>query len=163
MKWVVGLAIVSAIIGVSVLLGGYMPNVWFNQRAVLTTCHRWASVDAYTCRNGAISQTCYDVRFNTKPDPANCWDAPRIATFVNQDQANAYAASYASYDFSCYFDWKNRCTYYNGLADIQGTLYAGIAFTVTSAILFGIPLGVAVYGCCKRRKYDQLIDNESSV
>ena len=163
MKWLIIFGLISFIIGGSVLLGGLLPNSLFNQRIQVKTCHRYADVNSYYCRYGAITQTCYAVRVNTRPDGVNCWQAPKIATFTNQQEAESYASRYRSYDFSCYWDWKNPCTYYDGFADVTGTLYAGIAFTSVAAILFGIFFGIAGYNRWKHRGYDALPKEEVPI
>jgi len=118
MKWLIIFGLISIIIGGSCLLGGLLPNSLFNQRIQVKTCHQYTSVRSYYCRYGAITQICYGVHLNTQPDGVNCWQAPKIATFTNQQEAESYASRYRSYDFSCYWDWKNPCTYYDGVADV---------------------------------------------
>jgi len=163
MKWLVIFGTIAIIIGGGVLLGAYLPNTLFNQRIVGKICHRYAGVRSYTCRYGAITHTCYDVRVNTQPEGVNCWQSTKIATFTNQQQADSYASRYHPYDFNCYWDWKNACNYYNGPADVTGTLYAGITFTSVAALLFGIISGIFVYNRWKHRKYQLLVENTVSV
>lgn len=156
---------ISLIIGLSVLLGGYFPNILFNNRAIQTSCHLYSNVYSYWCRSGAITTTCYGVYINVKPAADTiCWTSSKLAVFTNQDQANTYAQRYGSQYFECYFDPNNPCTYYYGLADVTGTLYAGIVFTCLSALLFGLILGNFVYNYwTKTRNYEQIPDNNDAV
>lgn len=146
-----------AIIGICVLLGGYMPNRMFNERAIATSCHRFYTVSSYFCRQGAITSTCYSVHMDTQPSGATCWQAPKVATFFDQSEANRYAAQFGQSNFPCYLDPNNPCTYYYVTSDVVGTLYAGIVFTCVSAILFFLCILMVVYE--KRSRYTQLNEN----
>ncbi len=128
------LGIVALVITTGVLCGGYLPNRFFNARAQKRTCHVYTSVHSYLCRFGAITRTCYDVVRNTKPDGATCWQAPAIATFESQSEADAYAASWAPYEYACVWDPENPCEYYHYYADVTGTLYAGIVFGALTVV-----------------------------
>ena len=147
-------AVVSLIIGGGVLLGGYLPNRLFNARIQPRTCQVFYGVASRWCRQGSITQTCYDVRRNVKPDGAMCWQSLTIGTFTNQQQAEQYASRGSSFSFPCFWDPNNACSYYDDYADVVGTLWAGVTFTCLSAVLFGVVVGVALWKC--KRDYQQV-------
>lgn len=143
-------SLISLIIGCSVLLGGSLVNFRFNQRIQPETCNVFCSVHSYWCRSGAFSNQCYDVMRNVKPNGTQCWQAPTIARFTSKDLADKYAASCSTYTFNCYWDPNNPCNYYDGYADVHGTLIAGIVFTSLGFVL-GVG-NVGYYYWQRRRK-----------
>lgn len=141
---------ISLIIGVGVLIGGYVTNVHFNQRLQPKTCSVFCGVRSYWCNRGAFRSECFDVMRNVKPDGAECWQAPTIARFTSKTEADKYAASCYTYTFNCYWDPNDPCDYYTEYADVNGTLIAGIVFTALGSVLV---VASVIYYCwyCRRK------------
>ncbi len=120
--------LIFAIISIGCIFGGYIPNKFFNERAQPRICHIYYSVYSYWCRSGYLTQECYSVDRNVQPNGTTCWSYDTIAHFTNKDLANQYAHRFATSNQKCYWDPNHPCTYYDNLADVQGTLIAGVVF-----------------------------------
>jgi hypothetical protein len=162
----ISVTLLCAIISMGCILGGYIPNKSFNDRAQPRICQIYYSVYSYWCRAGYLTQECYSVDRNVQPNGTTCWSYDTIAHFTNKDLANQYAHRYASYSHKCYWDPNHPCTYYDDLADVQGTLIAGVVFVSVASISALALLIMELHrkGCFSKRTllYNELNPENSS-
>ena len=151
-KSIVICGIISLIIGGCVLLGAYLPNRLFNQRALSATCIETSFVHEYYCRFGVITRMCYDAFLETSAVP-KCGSIRKIGTFESRSLAEQALAQYRlPYKFACYYDPNDPCHPTKHLADTHGALWAGVVFTCLGTLFFAIWIGAFVY---RRRHRDK--------
>ena len=153
MKCIWGCGSVALIIGIGVLLGGYLPNALFNDRVVTKICKQNVVVIPYWCRKGGITSTCYNVVETIMAEGMSCGTNIVLATFTNQAEASKYANQWQRGQFSCYIDPHNVCTYYTSLADVTGTLYAGITFCSLATVIY---MTLVIYTWWTRKSYESI-------
>lgn len=133
--------IIFLIIGGSLLLlGSYLPNRLFNERVQEKKCRVFYTISF-------VSQTCYDVVKNIKPDGATCWQAPTIATFVNETEAKKYASTFIPFTYTCYWDPDHICNYYDAHANVEVSLWIGIVSILLVLIFLVV---VSIFVCYTR-------------